>query len=267
MSIYNNNLTAHRMLAHILLLYKVKPNMQTMEVNMSIFSRFKDIVSSNINVMLDKAEDPEKMIRLMIQEMEETLVELKSSCAGIMADKKMTQREQELLIQQVQKWQMRAELAISKERDDLATEALVEKNNYHQKYENLNEDLNRYNVMIKQAQEDINQIEGKIDVAREKQHLLVKRHIRAGQKLRTQKEIRRVGSAQVFHRFEEFEMKIDRLEAEAGLINSKNSTAPRNLDDEFDRLENEDIINEELKMLKKKSENKNNTEVSDKNIN
>ena len=79
---------------------------------MGIFSRFKDIVSSNINSMLDKAEDPEKMIRLMIQEMEETLVELKSSCAGIMADKKKAERDISLIGKNVEKLQTRAELAI-----------------------------------------------------------------------------------------------------------------------------------------------------------
>ena len=90
---------------------------------MGIFSRFKDIVSSNLNAMLDKAEDPEKMIRLMIQEMEETLVELKSSCASIMADKKGVERDVHLLNNTVEKWRERAELAVDKGRDDLVIHA------------------------------------------------------------------------------------------------------------------------------------------------
>ncbi len=77
---------------------------------MGIFSRFKDIVSANINAMLDQAENPEKMIKLMIQEMEETLVELKSSCAGLMADRKMADREIGSILEQGDEWQERAEL-------------------------------------------------------------------------------------------------------------------------------------------------------------
>lgn len=221
---------------------------------MGIFSRFKDIISSNINAMLDKAEDPEKMIRLMLQEMEETLVELKSSCAGIMADRKKAERNQAMLLQQVQKWQSRAELAVTKEKEDLAREALIEKNLYQKRADHIEEDMHQFDTMIKQAQEDITQLEGKIATAREKQQLLIKRHIRADQKLRTQKEIRRAGSLRAFERFEEFEQKIDRLEAEAGLVNPAPTGHAESIEEEFTRLEHEDTIDNELQILKKKQQ-------------
>jgi phage shock protein A len=216
---------------------------------MGIFSRFKDIISSNLNAMLDKAEDPEKLIRLMIQEMEETLVELKSSCAGVMADKKKVERDREALKEEDAKWQQRAELAISKNKEDLAKEALVERNRFRTRIENLESDIKELDKMIEQARKDIEQLEGKLNTAREKQQVLVQRRIRAGQSLKTQNEIRKAGSMDAIRKFQEFEHRIDRMEAEAGLVNVEPEKG--SLEDEFSRLENEDSINAELKKLKK----------------
>jgi len=221
---------------------------------MGIFSRFKDIIGSNINSMLDKAEDPEKMIRLMIQEMEETLVELKSSCAAFMADKKSNERDIIDLRNNTNKWKKRAELAIEKEREDLAKEALIEKKRYLQKIEIFEENAARYDELIRNAQNDIEQLEEKIAAARAKQQVLVKRQIRARQSLRTQNEIRIADSSDVLQRFEMYEHKIDRLEAEATLVNStfQKSRPGASLEDEFERLESEDSIDSELAALKRK---------------
>ena len=220
---------------------------------MGIFSRFKDIVGSNINSMLDKAEDPEKMIRLMIQEMEETLVELKSSCAAIMADKKSNERDIQMLKKNADKWQERAELAIEKEREDLAKEALIEKKRYLQQIDSLKENLSRFDQLISNARLDIEQLEEKIASARDKQQVLVKRQIRAGQSLKTQKEIRKAGGSDTLRRFEAYEQRIDRMEAEASLVNST-ARKPRSysLEDEFERLESQDSVDSELAALKKK---------------
>ena len=94
---------------------------------MGIFTRFRDIVSSNINAMLDKAEDPEKLIKLMIREMEDTLVEIKTACAGVMASGKKIQRQLDGHRSRQSYWGGKAELAVEKGRDDLAREALMEK--------------------------------------------------------------------------------------------------------------------------------------------
>src|SRR5690606_39606241 len=104
---------------------------------MGIFTRFKDIVSSNINAMLDKAEDPEKMIRLMVQEMEDTLVELKASCAGAMATKSKVSRAAEANASRVADWESKARLALTKGREDLAKEALAEKRVFAEESERL----------------------------------------------------------------------------------------------------------------------------------
>ena len=90
---------------------------------MGIFTRFRDIISSNINAMLDKAEDPEKLISLMIREMEDTLVEIKASCAGVMANKKKLQRQMSEAQARSENWEQKAALAVTKGRDDLAREA------------------------------------------------------------------------------------------------------------------------------------------------
>ena len=108
---------------------------------MGIFSRFKDIVNSNINSLLDKAEDPEKMLRLMIQEMEDTLIELKSNCAAMMADGIRKEKLLDETQKTLSRWENRALLAIEKKREDLAREALLEKRNVQAELESLKDQL------------------------------------------------------------------------------------------------------------------------------
>ena len=146
---------------------------------MGIFTRFRDIISSNINAMLDRAEDPEKLIKLMIREMEDTLVELKAACAGVIADRKKTGRRLSEIQGREQHWDDRAHLAVRKGRDDLAREALLEKRRFTQMAEGLQGELTEQDELINQYHDDIQQLEAKLHTAREKQRMLVHRHARA----------------------------------------------------------------------------------------
>ncbi len=220
---------------------------------MGVFTRFKDIVSSNINSMLDKAEDPEKMIRLMIHEMEETLVELKAGCASLMADRKRNEREGVEAGDKAGLWAGRAELAVEKGREDLAREALMEKRRWQDKLDALEMEQARFGELVEQAQADIAQLEEKLQAAREKQRLLLQRHARAQGKHRAQSDIRRAASSEAMQRFASFERRIERMEAEAELVNPPRRGHPGGLEGEFSLLEHDDAIEAELQSLKEKA--------------
>ena len=216
---------------------------------MGVFTRFRDIISSNINAMLDRAEDPEKLIKLMIREMEDTLVELKASCAGVMATSKKVQRELEQVEERARYWEEKAELAVSKGRDDLAKEALVEKRKFTQRKGTLELELVEHDSLAEQYQDDILQLEEKLKSARDKQRVLIQRHIHAKRKKRAQEEIRRVDSSEVVLKFDELENRIERMESEADLINLARKTT---LEEEIDKLNIDDEIEKELLALKRK---------------
>lgn len=214
---------------------------------MGIFTRFRDIISSNINAMLDKAEDPEKLIKMIIREMEDTLVEIKASCAGVMANSKKVQRQMEEFQTRSKYWEEKASLAVNKGRDDLAREALVEKRRYTDRASAIEQEAIEHNALIEQYQEDILQLEDKLRSAHEKQRMLVQRHIHANRKKRAQEEIRRMDSSEAILKFEELENRIERMEAEADLINFGRKPT---LEGELDSLLVDDEIEKELKSLK-----------------
>jgi phage shock protein A len=214
---------------------------------MGIFTRFRDIISSNINAILDKAEDPEKLIKLMIREMEDTLVEIKAACAGAMASSKKVQRQRVTVQDRIRYWEEKAQLAVSKGRDNLAREALVEKRRYTRRIDGLENELTEHNLLVEQYQANIRQLEDKLKSARDKQRLLVQRHIHASQKIQAQEEIRRVDSASAMMKFDELENRIERMEAEADLVNFGKRSA---LDAEFEALDVDEEIEKELQALK-----------------
>ncbi len=217
---------------------------------MGIFTRFRDIISSNINAMLDRAEDPEKLIKLMIREMEDTLVELKASCAGVMADARKVERRLDEAENRVSSWQAKAALAVDRGRDDLAREALQEKRRHGRLAESFRIEVAELHSLIEQYHQDIRQLEDKLKSAREKQRLLVQRHIHARRRIRAQEEIRRVDSADAVLKFEALESRIDRMETEADLINFGRKNR---LEEELDTLTLDEEIENELQALKKPS--------------
>ncbi len=216
---------------------------------MYIFTRFRDIIQSNINAMLDQAEDPEKMIRLIIQEMEETEIEIKASCAGAMAARKTADRNLEARRQQAMEWERRARLAIDKGREDLAREALVQKHQALEGSAAAEFEITQLEEIISKYRSEIGQLEEKLTGAREKQRVLTQRHLQARQRTKAQQQIRKADSHLAIARLEHFEQQIDRMEAEADVVNLGKRTK---LEEQFADLERAEQIEAELNDLRNK---------------
>ena len=215
---------------------------------MGVFSRFLDIVNANINSLLDKAEDPEKMIKLMMQEMEDTLIELKSSCAAKMASRAKTDRTYKEALNAVDRWQSRAELAISKGREDLAREALLERKQAKAALDQLQAELVTYDEVIKTAKSEINQIEDKLSIVKQKYQIMVERANRAREEQVAQEALKRASDSSTFGRFSDMEEKIDRMQAANDMHRPTSS-----LDEKFRDLEEMDDIDAEIAQLRKRS--------------
>ena len=217
---------------------------------MGIFTRCRDIVSANINSMLDRAEDPEKLIKLIIQEMEETLIELKSACAGVIAEKKRVAQLQTSNSTRITYWEDNARLAVDRGRENLAREALIEKRRYIQRAESLSAETAGLEALLDQYQDDIGQLEEKLKSARERQRLLVQRHIHAARSIRARQEMRRMNSTDTILKFEDLEHRIEKMEAEADLVDYGRKP---DLEDELERLALDEEIDRELENLKTSS--------------
>lgn len=216
---------------------------------MGIFSRFKDIVSSNISAMLDKAEDPEKLVRLMIREMEETLVELKAGCAASMAEARRVRRELDGVLDQVDRWDRRAELAVTSGREDLAREALLERRRENERADALRRELDEIDALVARTQGDMDVLDEKLAAAREKQRMLVQRHVHARVRRQAREDVRRAASLEVMHRFEELERRVEHMEAEADAVRMP-SGSRNGLDAAFADMETREELERELAALR-----------------
>ena len=216
---------------------------------MGIFSRFSDIVNANINAVLEKAEEPEKIIRLMIQEMEDTLVEIRSAAAKCIADRKELGRHIEHLEREQGEWANRAELAVRREREDLARAALVEKQAIGDRVEKMSQELEGLDGQLEKFNADITQLQGKLDDAKTRQRSIVIRHKTANSQLSARKHIHDDRIDEMLFRFESAEQRIDRVESEAEAINIGRG---KNLADEIADLEQDDRVEAELADLKSK---------------
>ncbi len=215
---------------------------------MGIFSRLSDIINSNLNAMCDSAEDPEKMIRLIIQEMEDTLVEVRSASAKIMADKKTQERKLRSLKGQAITWEEKAKLALSKDREDLARAALNEKRQVEGDARSLESELQLADEHIQQLHDEVGQLQLKLDDAKAKRKAILMRADSVTQRRRTQHQIHRTHLDEAFDRFERFERRVDGLEGELDAMNL--GRGKPSLADEIDALSEDDVLNEELEVLK-----------------
>ena len=216
---------------------------------MGIFTRFSDIVNSNINAILDKAEDPEKIVRLMIQEMEDTLVEVRSAAARSIADKKDLNRKLGLLEREQNDWDSKAELALRKDREDLAKAALIEKSRATAASEILKADYTVIDEGLAKLNDDISRLEMKLLDAKTRQKSLLARHKTANSRLAVRKKIHDYKIDDAMIRFEQYTHRIDDVE---GRIEAYDLGLPKDLNHEFAGLEAEESIAEELDALKKR---------------
>ncbi len=213
---------------------------------MGIFSRFTDIINSNINAILDKAEDPEKMVRLIIQEMEETLVEVRTQSAKLIADRKELNRRVERLQQEAQDWESKAEIALSKEREDLARAALKEKQGAEEAMVQIEADLEVIDHNLEKLSGDIAQLQQKLSDAKARQKALIVRGKTAQSRMGVKRQIHDVNIEEAMSRFDRYERRIDDLEGEIEAYD----LGQRSLADEIGELETDEKVDEELERLK-----------------
>ena len=215
---------------------------------MSIFSRLSDIINSNITSLLDKAEDPAKLIRLVIQEMEETLVEVRSTTAKIIADKKELARRNEKLARQAADWQQKAELALSKAREDLAKAALIEKSSVTEVINLVTDDMHKLDESLEKLTREIEQLQAKLNDARSRQKTILLRHSATQSRRAVNAQLNNGSIDQVINRFEHYERKIDQMESEI----EADGLARTSIAAEFAALEKDGKIEQELAALKAK---------------
>jgi len=219
---------------------------------MGIFSRFSDIINSNINSILDKAEDPEKMVRLIIQEMEETLVEVRTVSAKAIADKKELLRRRQWLVDQAESWEQKAEIALKKGRDDLAKGALSERLKFMSDVEDVDSELTAIEENLASLESEITQLQNKIAEARARQKSLVSRQNTASSKLKVRMVLKGRSVDETLSKLEGYERKLDELEGKAESMD----LGKKSLAEEIDQLSKDEEVEAQLAALKEKVKDK-----------
>lgn len=214
---------------------------------MSIFSRLTDIVQSNINALLDRAEEPEKLIRLIIQEMEDTLVEVRSSTVKIIAEKKEIERRASDLARDRDEWERKAEIALSRGREDLAREALRLRTRAAEEVEVLSQQLIQVDTALAKANEDIARLQAKLSDAKNREKALAARAKTAATRVKVRERLNDDRINDALSRFEQVERSLDELE---GRVEVHDLGRRKSVADEIAELEAAHRLDEELAALK-----------------
>ena len=216
---------------------------------MGIFSRLSDIINSNLNSILDRAEDPEKMIRLIIQEMEETLVEVRSSSARVIADKKDALRRLSRLESEAEDWEAKARLALEKGREDLARAALGEKQGLLDEIKIVQQEFNALDDHLAHLSEEIGQLQTKLNDAKAKQKTMLMRQKTVTTRMKTRSQLSKDALNDAFEKFEHYERKMDSMESQLE-ADDLGRDVKQSLKNEIASLAQDDSINAELERLK-----------------
>ncbi|MDR7155123.1 phage shock protein A [Sphingobium xenophagum] len=215
---------------------------------MGIFSRTRDIIAANVTDLLDKAEDPAKMIRMIILEMEETLVEVRASAARTIADQKEMRRHITKLTALQDSWTEKAQLALSKDREDLAKAALVERQKATDMAEHLAHEIETLDEALRAAEEDIAKLQAKLREARVRQNSLVTRMQSAENRLRVREAYAGEKVNEAFARFDMLERRVDMAEGRADAMDL--GSQPKTLEEEIAELRSADKVDADLAALK-----------------
>ena len=221
---------------------------------MGIFSRTRDIIAANVTDLLDKAEDPAKMIRMIILEMEETLVEVRASAARTIADQKELRRQIAKLDTVQANWLEKAELALSKDREDLAKAALTEKQKAADLADQRKDEVILLDESLKASEGDIAKLQGKLREARARQNSIVTRLESANNRAKMREMYAGPKVDDAFSRFELLERRVDYAEGRADAAGM--GAAPKTLDEEIAELRSSDKVDAELAALKAKAAGK-----------
>lgn len=216
---------------------------------MSLFKRFSDVINSNMSSMLDKAENPEKLIRVIIAEMEETLFDVRTESAKTIADKKEMQRQLKMMDEEAELWQVRAETALSKNREDLAKQALQEKHRIEQTIQSQKVELDELESALFRLEQDVSQLQLKLDEAIARRDVLVARHETIQSTIQTRKHLNDTSINEALYRFDRFERRMNELEAQVEAMDLGRNVS---LSQQIDSLEGDELLNKEIEALKQK---------------
>ena len=219
---------------------------------MGIFTRLTDIVNANLNALLDKAEDPRKMIRLIIQEMEDTLVEVRSATVQIIADKKEIERRVAAARREADDWRAKAEIALGRGREDLAQGALMAKSRATESADRRSAALEAGETALAKANEDIQRLQAKLAEAKSREQAFAARHEVAQQRLKVRSTLHDRRVAEAFTRFEQVERSLDELQGRVESYDLGGGTGKKSLAQEIGELEAEQKVEAELAELKAK---------------
>ena len=215
---------------------------------MGIFSRTRDIIAANVTDLLDKAEDPAKLIRMIILEMEETLVEVRASAARTIADQKEMRRQISKLEKLQESWVEKAELALSKDREDLAKAALFERQKAADMADQLKAEIEVLDDALRASETDISKLQTKLREARARQNAIMTRMESAHNRARLRELYSGPKVDEAFSRFDVLERHADLAEGQADALSL--GAPPRTLDDEIAELRASDKVDAELEALK-----------------
>lgn len=218
---------------------------------MGIFNRASDIIQANLNALLDKAEQPEKMIRLVIQEMEEAVVELRGLAANHIAEQKRLEREAKQLHKSIESWQVKAELALDKGREDLAKVALQNKLKAAEALEKNAEISAQVEQQVEPIRSDIERLQSKLDEAKQRERQLHQRLDSVAIRLQSEKIKSSSKVTDAMQKYENYERRVEDLEAKLEAYDIGQSSNP-SLDQQFKDLEDEGKVDAELEQLKAK---------------